>query len=494
MDNLDRVTVKPKGRKVSQKALSSPLSIDDENCDDRSGPAKVLEGGDRSIIDVAFNLVNVTVGAGILGLPFALREAGFVFGIFLAVSVAYLTNFSLILMIYTGVRVEVFSFSGLARHAFGRIGFWLVNLIVFINGFGTMVSYLIIIGSTLSIAMESYFGGAEESIWLSRNFVITVCSLVFILPLLLWRSIGKLSKVSIVGVLCVPLLISLVGYRALINPIGEPKDVTYPFFGKNVFPAIGVMAFSFVSNQTAFLNFLSLKKQTIGRWAKSTTLALTISLMLSLSFAIIGYVAFGDKVEAEILSSFPRDDKIINLARLILGFSMFITYPMQFYPAREALNRVLNFKTLSRRPTNVQHYSVTLILFAICVIFGLLVSDLGIVFELVGGFCSTMIAYLLPGTACLVILLSRSMPIWISASDSRSVSEWLLADEEGEVDDSNNAEESSLLTADVEMRSQQQQAVPWYNFALSIVLIIFGGLAMVAGTGLTLLKLFGGHH
>jgi sodium-coupled neutral amino acid transporter 11 len=40
-------------------------------------------------------------------------------------------------------------------------------------------------------------------------------------------------------------------------------------------------------------------------------------------------VAFGDRVKDNILDSFPADDVVINVARFILAFSMFLTYPMQ---------------------------------------------------------------------------------------------------------------------------------------------------------------------
>ncbi len=63
--------------------VDDPSSIDDGKC---------------TVTQVALNLVNATVGAGIIGLPFALREAGFGLGILLAFFIALLTNLSLILM------------------------------------------------------------------------------------------------------------------------------------------------------------------------------------------------------------------------------------------------------------------------------------------------------------------------------------------------------------------------------------------------------------
>ena len=238
------------------------------------------------------------------------------------------------------------------------------------------------------------------------------------------------------------------------------------------------MAFAFVSNQTAFLNYMSLKNNNIRRWAITTTIALTISLVISLTLAVIGYIAFGANVKSNILVAFPDNDNVINFARFVLAISMFFTYPMQFYPARTALLRIFGFETAHKESSNKQHISITLVLFLASLGIGLAVTDLGIVYELVGGFCSTMIAYLLPGTAAFVIFsnLRRGSRVWISWRDSANTL----------IDESEDSEETQTLLG------RQQTRVPWTYSAVSIVLVLFGAVSMVAGTGLTLNKLFTG--
>ena len=143
-------------------------------------PADHISTGNCSIAEVSFNLVNTTVGAGIIGLPFALAEAGFGLGILLAIIVAYLTNISLILMVYAGLRVDALSFPALVQHAFGRSGFWAVNLIVVVNGLGTMVSYLIIVGSLIPLIAGHYF--SDWKFLTHRELVMSVSAILFIFP------------------------------------------------------------------------------------------------------------------------------------------------------------------------------------------------------------------------------------------------------------------------------------------------------------------------
>ena len=91
-----------------------------------------------------------------------------------------------------GERVKALSFSGLCQSAFGPAGAWAVSVIVLVNSLGSMISYLIIVGGTLPKIFHAYTGVALLA---DRQFVIGVSSVLFILPLLLYRDLSKLSKV-----------------------------------------------------------------------------------------------------------------------------------------------------------------------------------------------------------------------------------------------------------------------------------------------------------
>ncbi len=84
------------------------------------------------------NLVNSIVGAGIIGIPYALRESGLLAGIFLLFLVSYLTDKSLRIIVGLASfhpklkNRDVRTFEDLAYFPFGNIGlnFILVNMFV----------------------------------------------------------------------------------------------------------------------------------------------------------------------------------------------------------------------------------------------------------------------------------------------------------------------------------------------------------------------------
>lgn len=83
------------------------------------------------------NLVNSIVGAGIVGIPYAFRQAGFIAGLVLLGLVAFLTDRSLRVIINLATyhpklkNRNVLTFEALASYPFGKVGkaFILVNMV-----------------------------------------------------------------------------------------------------------------------------------------------------------------------------------------------------------------------------------------------------------------------------------------------------------------------------------------------------------------------------
>lgn len=99
--------------------------------------------GSRTRIEVAFNLVNATVGAGIIGLPFAIAHAGFFTGIFASIIVAVLAQMGLYMLVVAGQRVGSYKYALLVEHLLGRPGYHFLNFMICVQAGGGAVSYFI---------------------------------------------------------------------------------------------------------------------------------------------------------------------------------------------------------------------------------------------------------------------------------------------------------------------------------------------------------------
>lgn len=68
--------------------------------------------GKSSELATGFNFVNSIVGAGIIGIPIAIKECGLFMGIFLLILVAFLVDQSVIMLIDCGVQAKKKNFEG----------------------------------------------------------------------------------------------------------------------------------------------------------------------------------------------------------------------------------------------------------------------------------------------------------------------------------------------------------------------------------------------
>ncbi|KAG0166663.1 hypothetical protein DFQ30_006914 [Apophysomyces sp. BC1015] len=401
--------------------------------------------GTRHVVEVAMNIVNATVGSGVIGLPFALLLAGFTNGIMLSIFVSILTYNALSLMIIAGKRIGVYDFSELAEYSMGRFGYHALNLTLFIQSAGSVVSYFILVADTIPILLGMYF--PQYRLLADRQLVTIFLSVLVIFPLNLSRSIGALARWSIVSVMLLPVMIISVLIRA---PVYAPEH-TAPLFssGKDPLGAMGIMCFAFVCTQVAFSNFLSQKNQSQKSWSYTAILTTSMNWLISISFAAIGYLSFGNDVDSNIFSNFPADDNIINLGRLALGLSMVLTVPMAFYPARDAVQKTLGFETSHRQPSTLQHHTVTVILFVIFLVLGINIRSLGKVYSIVGGLASSFLAYIIPGAGYLAVF----RPTWLRQSYRDSEDEVLLG--------------------------KTHPESTWWRDVCGVVLILFGVLIMI---------------
>ena len=96
------------------------------------------------------NLLNSIVGAGILSLPYAFRECGYISGIVMQLAFGLITFYGIWLLLNSlefapGVR----SSEDLADRALGRFGWYLYNVSTAVNCTGACLGYVIVIGDIL---------------------------------------------------------------------------------------------------------------------------------------------------------------------------------------------------------------------------------------------------------------------------------------------------------------------------------------------------------
>lgn len=292
------------------------------------------------------NLVNVIVGSGIIGLPYALRESGLVVGVFLLVLVSYLTDKSLRMIVEMATHhpdlkhLHVRTFEDLMSVPFGLAGRRFILTSMLILAYGAMVSYLIIIKDTVPTVL-----GLSHS-FVDRELVMIGISLVTLLPLSMMRDISQLAYTSSLSVVAdVILVITLLVYSPVRETVGENGglgQVLRDHWGHTrVFIGLGVLSTAMACQHSCFLISTTLREPTAVRWAQVTRTSLTIAATLSLVFAVTGYLGYLTETEGDILNNFDPNSRAVNCGRTLLAITMVFTYPLESFVLRHVLAQLL---------------------------------------------------------------------------------------------------------------------------------------------------------
>ena len=383
----------------------------------------VISKNPSGLCGTSSNLMNSIVGAGIIGIPYALRQSGIVVGTFLLVLVAYLTDKSLRMMMDCALfhpklrKCGIYTFEELIQIPFGRIGYQFILGSMFIMAYGAMIAYLIIIKDTI----PKVFGYTNNS-FVEKELIMTISSIVIILPLALLRDISMLSFTSAISVAAdVALVVIIVVFSPVASTIDEYDGngligIIQDFWiSPQLFIGLGVLSTAMACQHSAFLISGSLSNITPHRWSIVTFRSISTATIMTLLLGIFGFLGYLSQTQGNVLNNFPEQSVAINSGRGLLGLTMYLTYPMESLVARHVIiqlfyqgnmdNTTINSNTGEIIPEQKywccgligRRHFVTIVLFICTLIPALLVDDLGPVLSITGSLGASCIAYIAPG-------------------------------------------------------------------------------------------------
>lgn len=163
--------------------------------------------GESSVAGASANLVNCIVGAGIIGLPAAVKSCGFFSGGLCLVAVACLLCQSAIYLVHCGERESKHNFESLAEHLMGPAGYYVTTCCMAVFAYGGMTAYMVILGDTLPPVVSL---GVADAVFSSREFLVLLCATVVMLPICMLKSLSDMVWASTLSVLADAALILIV--------------------------------------------------------------------------------------------------------------------------------------------------------------------------------------------------------------------------------------------------------------------------------------------
>ncbi|ODA83770.1 hypothetical protein RJ55_02286 [Drechmeria coniospora] len=371
----------------------------------------------KSGLQSAFmNMANSIIGAGIIGQPYALRQAGLLAGILLLVGLTVIVDWTICLIVINSKLSGTSSFQGTVEHCFGRSGLIAISVAQWIFAFGGMVAFGVIVGDTIPhvlVAIWPNLGAAPVvGLLTDRRVAIAVFVMGVSFPLTLYRDIAKLAKASTFALVGMMVIVVTVLVQGALAPSESRGSFSTPLLTVNggIFQAIGVISFAFVCHHNSLLIYGSLRTPTIDNFSRVTHYSTGVSMLACLLMALAGFLTFGDKTLGNVLNNFPSDNSMVNIARLFFGLNMLTTLPLEAFVCREVM---LTYWYPDEAFNLRRHVVFSSGLVAAATVISLLTCDLGVVFELVGATSAVAMAYILP-PMCYIKLTTRSWRTYVA--------------------------------------------------------------------------------
>lgn len=141
------------------------------------------------------NMANSIIGAGIIGQPYAVRQAGLVGGVLLLVGLTVVVDWTICLIVINSKLSGTSHFQGTVEHCFGQPGLIAISVAQWVFAFGGMVAYGVIVGDTIPHVLTAIWpdlpGVPVLGLLANRQVAITVFVLGIGYPLTLYRDISK---------------------------------------------------------------------------------------------------------------------------------------------------------------------------------------------------------------------------------------------------------------------------------------------------------------
>ncbi|RPA80984.1 hypothetical protein BJ508DRAFT_369909 [Ascobolus immersus RN42] len=372
----------------------------------------------KSGMKMAFmNMANSIIGAGIIGQPYAMSQAGLIAGVVLLVMLTFMVDWTINLIVINSKLSGTDSFQATVNKCFGRKGLIAISLAQWAFAFGGMIAFCIIIGDTIPHVIGALFPGIGEipvlNLLLRRRWAILVFTLSLSYPLSLYRDIAKLAKASTLALISMAVIVVTVLVQGPLMPKELKGEFNHKILTINdgIFQAIGVISFAFVCHHNSLLIYGSLRKPTLDRFAKVTHLSTGISMVMCLLMSVAGFMTFKDKTQGNVLNNFPNDNLMVNIARFCFGFNMITTLPLESFVCREVMEE---FFYPDRPFSLLRHVLITTALVFSSMFFSLLTCDLGAVFELIGATSACALAYILPPLCYLRLMKGGGWRRWLA--------------------------------------------------------------------------------
>ncbi|KAK3023602.1 hypothetical protein RJ639_044062 [Escallonia herrerae] len=394
----------------------------------------------------AFHNVTAMVGAGVLGLPYAMSELGWGPGVTVMVISWIVTLYTLWQMVemhemVPGKRFD--RYHELGQHAFGeKLGLYIVVPQQLIVEVGVDIVYMVTGGRSLQKFHELVCKDCKD-IKLSF-FIMIFASAHFVLSHL--PNFNSIAGVSLAAAV-MSLSYSTIAWGASIDK-GVQPNVQYGYKATtragtvfNFFSALGEVAFAYAGHNVVLEIQATIpstpEKPSKGPMWKGVIVAYIVVALCYFPVSMIGYWMYGNEVSDNILISLEKPVWLIAMANMFVVVHVIGSYQIYAMPVFDMIETVL-VKKLNFKPTRTLRFITRNLYVAFTMFVGITFPFFSGLLGFFGGFAFAPTTYFLPCIMWLAIYKPKRFSLsWIAnwlhvvnlqderTAEQKAIDDWL---------------------------------------------------------------------
>uniref|UniRef100_A0A8C5TX84 Solute carrier family 38 member 8 n=1 Tax=Malurus cyaneus samueli TaxID=2593467 RepID=A0A8C5TX84_9PASS len=377
----------------------------------RRGPAPAAGGGrlrralPRRALSAGavFILLKSALGAGLLSFPWAFGRAG-------GAVPALLVELGSLVFLVSGLAVLGYAaalsaqptYQGVVRAVCGAAVGKLCEVCFLLNLFMISVALLRVVGDQLEKLCDSLYpngtlsGAPQLPPWyVDQRFTLSALCVLVIFPLSVPREIGFQKYSSILGTLAACYLTVVIVLKYYL------QAESLRCWGWGLSPALSPLVLQ--CHEACVAIYSSMRNQSFSHWVTVSVLSMLICLLIYSLTGLYGYLTFGKAVASDVLMSYPGNDPIVIVARLLFGVSIVTIYPIVVLLGRSVVKDLWAAPKRGAVAASEAHerwsrVALTVTWMAATLGIALFVPDIGKVIELIGGI-SAFFIFIFPGMA-----------------------------------------------------------------------------------------------
>uniref|UniRef100_A0A3B3UJS4 Solute carrier family 38 member 8 n=1 Tax=Poecilia latipinna TaxID=48699 RepID=A0A3B3UJS4_9TELE len=275
-----------------------------------------------------FIMLKSALGAGLLNFPWAFRKAG---GVNTAitvelVSLVFLIS-GLVILGYASSVSRQKTYQDVVREVCGRAVGQLCEVCFCFNLFMISVAFLVVVQDQLEklcISLyETVTGSSEADMpyhwYTDQRFALFIMCLLIILPLSIPKEIGIQKYTSVLGTLAATYLCVAVVVKYYLM---DSHRITYTDSWASMFSVVPTICFGFQCHEACIAIYSSMENQNLLHWVAISVLSMFFCLLTYTLTGVYGFLTFGEGVASDILMSYPGNDVVMIISRLLFGWSL----------------------------------------------------------------------------------------------------------------------------------------------------------------------------